>query len=198
MTVAIEPNPSTGLPYDWGRTGSVTSSTTNSFVIDECPPNSGCNPTLTTLTLEPATAIGLQVPIGAFVEVHLAKSIYCPYCGEVATLSVRNVATWSGVTNPVSGGDTWYLLFSEGSLTSSEAPFAVSSTAASCVPGDPGKLYRLVFSDPGGASVELPQSEKTAANLGGRTWTLKNVRSFEYGGYDGPAPYAWWAIETAK
>lgn len=93
------------------------------------------------------------------------------------------------------GGDSGAVCLSGGNMV---VKVQVSSAPVDCVPGDTGKLHELIFSEPGGTETVVPQSLTDKAELGGQSWTVKNVRSFEYGGYDGLPPFAWWATSVLK
>ncbi len=195
IEVTLDPNPiDHGLAPEWDTIGVITKSAKNELTVDTCAPNSGCSPSFTKVSIQ---APGLEVlfPLGAFVRLHVATSTYNNGL-HATTFGVRNVPTWSGAANPVSTTDRWYLLTSEQSLEHPDAPFEVSSSALPCpgpLQGGKGKLYDVIFTDPGGGSTKLAHNQAATLMLGGQSWNVQVLRAYESYNLDRENAFSWYA-----
>lgn len=197
IEVTLDPNPIGTSSPEWQTTGAIDASQENSFVIDTCPPGSGCAPTFVKVVIE-APGLHQVLPVGAFINLHVVTHHY-GYNNVATMLSVRNVPTWQGIVNPVSNVERWYLLTSEQSLEHPDAPFQVSSHALQCplpTEGGAGKLHELTFTDPGGSSTTLGHGQPATLKMAGQTWNVQVLRAFEPYGFDYPDPYTWYASSS--
>lgn len=203
IVIAVEPPPFDEGINDWELTGAVTAEDKNSFTIDTCAPSTGCAPSLTTFTVDARRAgvglpldVGLQV--GAYVRVRYQTYGY--NMGEIGTqLAVANLPSWDGKQNPVSTSDVWEFFATEGALLQAEMPFEVDSRPLDCAPEGEGTIHKLRVRAAAGAPwTELLQNESTTLNTNGQKWLVSVVRAFQYNGYDGPSPFAWWASASPQ
>ena len=186
IEVTLDPNPLAHVDQEWEAIGAITGASKNEFSVDTCAPNSGCKPAVQKVTVKAPGLVAL-LPVGAFVRLRVVMEVY--NISQVATtFSVRNVPSWNGAANPVSTTDRWYLLTSEQSLEHPDAPFEVSSSALPCpgpLQGGKGKLYDLIFTDPGGSSTKLALNQPATLMLGGRAYESYN--------FDSPIAFSWYA-----
>jgi hypothetical protein len=112
-------------------------------------------------------------------------------------LTIRSVAQWGGMKNPVDGEKT-YLVASDGRYGSAH-PFNVDLVKTNCFSGKScGSLdvdwYRLRFiAIGGGPPTELAMGQTGTFWAGGQTFNARNLRSFYEGMCDAYWDFAWWA-----
>ncbi len=175
---------------DWVATGRIAASDGSSFTLDTCHPDADCVPALTTVTVSSTIPPEVDWPIGAYVTVH-----YLDPRGMIPTykLSVQNVASWDGKSNPVSDSDGWYLIATDGYETHPDAPFEVAWTGVDGCP----RNFAMRVRPPDGEWTTIVQGESTSIVVEDSRYHITVVRSSDQGMlYDAPPPFAWWAKST--
>jgi hypothetical protein len=125
------------------------------------------------------------MPQGAFVHV---KYSLTPAWGDcTSTVSVKNVPSWGGEKNPVSGSSQLYFAGTDGQVDHPDAPFSVTQVPLGCPIGGMGcggltddyaRVQRRPR-DPG------PRSAGRSASVSApMPMTVHNLRSFESGACD--------------
>jgi hypothetical protein len=186
-------------------TGAVTSSGTNAFELDSCPPNADCMPMLSSFGFD-APGLYAYFPQGALVKVRLsvAQSFGC-----IQQAEVTNVPAWGGLKNPWSEQKLIYLSASDGiaeaiagsDLSVFRQPLGCYS-GPSCG-GDPADAYVLLFGAIWQSSMGMPVYMGTTGYLpfkgpdGEQYLTVRNLRSFSSGYCDDYWNWAWWVAQGA-
>lgn len=191
LSLALEPAPpqDSGKGIDWQATGRITEKSGAGFTLDTCHPDADCAPTLTRITMTTTPKPYMDWPVGAYVAVR-----YVSDGGFITTgkLSVRNVASWEGKSNPVSGSDRWYLIATNGFLTHPDAPFEAAQLEVDGCPGN----YAMRVRPPDGQWTTLVQGESVSMVIENWRWELTIARSRQPSCCDYPPPFAWWATST--
>jgi len=176
-----------------GLTGAIVSVDTSLVKVDTCHPAADCIPSIVTVT---AKAPGLDLRSmkkGSFVEVFAA---FGPAFPCTPMLTIRSVATWGGMKNPVDGEKT-YLVAAEGRYGSAY-PFNVDLVKTGCMSGMSCSTlevdwYKLRFiAVGGGPPATLGMGETGSFWAGGQTFVARNLRSFNEGACDA-FDFAWYA-----
>jgi hypothetical protein len=174
--------------------GQVVKTTKNTFVLDTCPPNADCMASFMTVSVA-AKGLELWVPMNAFVEVEHVLQGAWGFC--TSRSSVRNVPSWGGMKNTVSGSTQVYFAGTEGQLQHSGAPFAVKSVPLGCGGGpscgQPADDYALSFNVGPGAPGKLVKMGTQTTLMTPMPMTVRNLRSFVSGMCDDYWDWAWWA-----
>ncbi len=191
LSLVLDPSPPedpiNGI--DWQATGRIAEKAGSSFTLDTCHPDAECAPTLTVVTVTSTPKPYVQWPIGAYVAVR-----YVSDAGMIPTgrLSVRNVGSWEGKTNPVSDSNRWYLIATDGFLTHPDAPFEIDSVGVDGCPQN----FAMRVRAPGGDWTTLLQGESTSMVIENWQFDLTVARARQAPGHDQPLPFAWWATST--
>ena len=154
-------------------------------VVDTCPPNANCAPTLATLSVK-APGYELSLPMGAFVELrmHVEQPMGCG-----SRLLITSLPEWAGMPNPAGPLDPVLLAASEGlEGTFPEAPFGIDKVSV-CKMGIAGgaEAFSLRFfaaGDPPGSGVTVTQGASVVWSASFQKHgplMLRNLRSFESG-----------------
>jgi hypothetical protein len=181
----------------WQTTGAVLKTDASAFVIDTCPPDADCMPSLTSVFID-ASGLSLAIPIGAFVKVTLELS---PTWGGCSTrISVRNVPFWGGASNPALPGNHFLFLGTDGELAHPEAPFSVSKLPLGCAVGgqscgEPADDFALSFGTATGEPAVVVGMGQTVllGKLSPQPMWVHNLRSYVSGACDDYWNWAWWA-----
>lgn len=184
-------------PEPFSFTGQVVATDVSSISVDQCHPAADCIPRVAVIT---AKAPGLnltQVKKNTFVQIDARVSRSSFSC--TTQLTVRAVAEWGGMKNPVEGAKT-YLVASDGTfgnvgpLTVGRVPTGCfKATPPICGPGE-ADWFSLAFSAAGsGAAVTIPMGQTATFAAAGQTFTARNLRSYFEGLCDAYWDYAWWA-----
>ncbi|MCC6215347.1 MAG: hypothetical protein IT376_10790 [Polyangiaceae bacterium] len=185
-----------GVPgWTFEARGEVVAASPGRFTLDRCAPGAAC-------ALAPVTigwrggGLPSALPLGAFVDVNLARVSVGPMSGVSLDLTVRSVPSWEGTPNPVTSWDGWYLVLRHAlEVPCSLEQFDVSAIPSSC--GDPathGRHYSLRFSDDS-SHVDLEAGDVATSTLGGQEWRITVVRAQDQppGQSDYTPPFSWWA-----
>jgi hypothetical protein len=179
----------------WEGTGIIVQSEASSFQFETCPPNANCSMVV---------GISYDAP-GLHVEIPKDTLVYVKYellptwgsCTE--QLTVRNVSTWGGLTNPTTMEGLVWLASNEGVVKATpELGFEVNAVRLHCINEAgcgpvPPDSYALQFTPPSGdgALVGMGQTATIATN--NQTLKVRNLRSFQPFSCDNDWNWGWWA-----
>lgn len=193
--------PSTFPPTTLLIEGRIVDTTTNTLVLETCPPTADC-PTSGRTTLQ-VTAPGLdltKLPKTSFVRVEAMFGRTAFSCTQL--VEVHSKADWGGVPNPVDTGGKLYLTAVDGEVGTFEE-LSVTKVAQGCLPGvkscdgtEVDDFFLRISS--GAASVDAYMGEDAPGPLPitpGNSVYVKNLRSFDDGACDAYANYAFWALQ---
>lgn len=173
------------------------------FVFDSCSPGADCIPFISKLSIA-APGIYSDVPIGAYVAVHIAVH-YAVQEGCTVRIQINNLPMWDGVPNPVMGGKDLWFFGMEGVIEPFvDTLFVATKELLGCSPGNSmgcGKHedYLLHFrpaKDPGdpGVSVLMGESGYLGTSLPGgyQLVSAHNLRSYSSGICDVGDAQSYW------
>lgn len=131
--------------------GVVISVAGGAVLVDECMPNTGCDPTVWTFTTN-ANPLDLSIPAGTFV--HASLSVTTDFVsGCESTLAIKNLPTWNGVANPTISRPLVWLSATAMSYSAAASPGGDIGIEAievpECVPMPPAgqSVYKYRFYD---------------------------------------------------
>lgn len=165
--------------------GQVHMISESAAVIDTCPPDANCAPTLATFTVKAENYV-FSLPEGAYVELRFHVETQ-EGCG--ARLLITSLPEWGGVPNPVSPLDPLLLAASDGlESTFPEAPFGIDKQSV-CIMGPAGGAEAFAFrffaaGEAPGTGVVVPQGADviwSAPFQKQGPLMIRNLRSFDSG-----------------
>ncbi|MBI3202783.1 MAG: hypothetical protein HYZ29_14690 [Myxococcales bacterium] len=193
--MALDPDPTAaGSPKIIDLEGYITAKASKGFTLDSCHPSAACSPSLTTVSYDvhgKQSPPDIDWPVGAYVTVRYAFA-FTGSESTLATLSVRNLPSWEGSTNPVSTSERWYLLATHGYLKHPQAPFEVAEGKVDGCPHN----YQLLVRPPGGAWTTLVQGQSGSVVVNGWRYDISVVSSNRALWSDADPPFSWWATSV--
>ncbi len=171
--------------------GEVIGADDSGVVIDTCPPNAFCEPSVFKLSYS-APDLKATVPLGVFVDVSVRVDM--PW-GCSHELKIVNLPQWEGLTNPIPVEHLWVAAADGTYGTLPDSPFKIGLIELPCWgPEEWSKSYSLHFETLDATppvTVAMGSTVEWIWNSG-HYMTVRNLRSFETGYDDDDWNWGWW------
>jgi hypothetical protein len=185
-------------PVDLTIKGVVIDNDNGTIVFNQCSPATDCGVIAGRLGVD-APGFFTSIPIGTFIQVRF--ELEPAWLGCIHRVSVTNLPSWDGYTNPTATDQRIWLAGSEGYQDAMpDAPFSIQALPLGCEYAYEGcavhEDYQWHFTsptDPEGVVVPMGSSVGWSSGPG---YLVRNLRSFSSGYCDDYWNWAYWITQV--